>query len=173
MTHRRILYFTLFAVTQLLQAFLFNNLTLCVWFNPLIYIAFVALLPLEAPHGAVLLAGLASGLAADWFMGAAGINTVATVFAAFLRPFLLALLFDKENIREGGIPSSERLGRWGFLRYLAVFVLLHHFVFFVLEALSWAHFGQTLLRLAVSGAATVGFTWLTARLFTSKLTVRI
>ncbi len=173
MTHRKLIYFALFAVTQLLQAFLFNNLTLSVWFNPLVYIAFVALLPLETPHGLVLLGGLASGMAADWFMGAAGINTIATVFAAFLRPFLLALLFDKENIREGGIPSPERLGRWGFVRYLAVFVLLHHFVFFVLEALSWAHFGQTLLRLAVSGAATVGFTWLAARLFTSKLTVRI
>lgn len=173
MMHRRLLFFVLFAVTQLLQAFLFNNFTISVWFNPLIYIAFVALLPLETPHGWVLMAGLASGLTADWFMGAAGINTIATVLAAFLRPFLLALLFDKENIREGGIPSPERLGTWGFVRYLAVFVLLHHFVFFVLEALSWAHFGQTLLRLAVSGVATVGFTWLMARLFTSKLTVRI
>ena len=173
MTHRRILYFVLFAATQLLQAFLFNNLTLSVWFNPLIYVAFVALLPLETPHGLVLLGGLAAGFAADWFMGGAGINTIATVFAAFVRPFLLELLFEKENIREGGIPSSERLGRWGFLRYLAVFVLLHHFVFFALEALSWARFGQTLLRVAVSGTAAVALTWLAARLFTSKLTVRV
>lgn len=173
MMHRRLLFFVLFAATQLLQAYLFNNLTLGVWFNPLVYVAFVALLPLETPHGLVLLGGLASGWAADWFMGTAGINTIATVLVAFARPFLLALLFEKENIREGGIPSPERLGRWGFMRYLALVVFFHHFVFFVLEALSWAHLGQTLLRLSVSGTATVGFTWLAARLLTSKLTVRV
>ena len=79
----------------------------------------------------------------------------------------------KEGIREGGIPSSIRLGQGGFLRYLAAMVVVHHFLFFMLESLSWAQLFHTLVRLVVSGAVTVGFIWLLARLFTTKLTVRL
>lgn len=173
MMHRKLRLLLLFAATQLLQAFLFNNLTISTCFNPLVYVAFVALLPLELSRGGLLLCGLAAGVVADWFMGTAGLNTIVTVFVAFTRPFLLDMLFGKENIREGGVPSPERLGGKGFMRYVVLLVALHHLLFFALEALSWPLFGYTLLRLVVSGAATVGFTWLMARLFTSKLTVRI
>ena len=79
----------------------------------------------------------------------------------------------KEGIREGGIPSSIRLGQGGFLRYLAAMVVVHHFLFFMLESLSWAQLFHTLVRLVVSSAVTVGFIWLLARLFTTKLTVRL
>ena len=45
--------------------------------------------------------------------------------------------------------------------------------FFMLESLSWAQLFHTLVRLVVSSAVTVGFIWLLARLFTTKLTVRL
>lgn len=173
MMHRWFRYLLLFVVTQLLQAFLCNNLTLGVWFNPLVYIAFVVLLPLEIPAGALLLAGAAAGVAADWFMGTAGLNTLCAVPVAFVRPYLLPLLFEKENIREGGFPSPERLGGSGFLRYAVLLIGLHHLLFFMLESLSWSRMPQTLLRIAASGAGTLFFTWLLARLFASKTTVRI
>ena len=86
---------------------------------------------------------------------------------------LLQSVCGKEGIREGGIPSSIRLGQGGFLRYLAAMVVVHHFLFFMLESLSWAQLFHTLVRLVVSSAVTVGFIWLLARLFTTKLTVRL
>ena len=112
-------------------------------------------------------------VAMDWAMGAAGINTIATLPVAMLRRPLLQSVCGKEGIREGGIPSSIRLGQGGFLRYLAAMVVVHHFLFFMLESLSWAQLFHTLVRLVVSGAVTVGFIWLLARLFTTKLTVRL
>lgn len=163
----------LFAVTQLLQAFLFNNLTVGAWFNPLVYVLFVALLPLDEPRGVLLLNGLAAGVVADWFMGTAGLNTIVTVFVAFMRPLMLDMLFGKESIRDGGVPSPERFTEAGFLRYATLFVAVHHLLFFLLESLSWAQIGQTLARCIVSGVVTVGFAWIMARLFTSKLTVRV
>ncbi len=173
MMHRWSRYLLLFAVTQLLQAFLCNNLTLGAWFNPLFYIAFVVLLPFEMPAGALLLAGAAAGVVADWFMGTAGLNTLCTVPIAFVRPWLVPLLFEKEHARDGGLPSPERLGGAGFVRYAALLIGLHHLLFFVLESLSWAHLPQTLLRTTASALATLLFTWLMARLFTSKTTVRV
>jgi len=54
-----------------------------------------------------------------------------------------------------------------------VLVLLHHAVFFSLEALSWMHLVRTLVRIVVSGAVSVAFIWIIARIFTAKLPVRV
>lgn len=108
----------------------------------------------------------------DFMMGAAGLNTIATLLVAFVRPGLLRVLYRREDLRDGGIPSPERLGRGVFLDYLVILILLHHTVFFALESLSWVHALRTALRIVTSSAVTVFFTWAFARIFTSKLLAR-
>ena len=99
MMYRILTYSALFAATLLFQVFLFDNLSISIYFNPLVYVAFVALLPLDAKPVVVLLAGLASGVAMDFAMGAAGINTIATVLVAFLRPTILGMLYGRDDVR--------------------------------------------------------------------------
>ena len=166
--HRTLPYLALFAVVVLLQVFLFDNLSISIYLNPLVYVAFIALLPLDTPPIVLLLSGLATGVTMDLAMGAAGVNTIA-----FARPTLLGLLYPRDDIREGGIPSTGRLGNRVFLNYLIVLVLVHHAVFFSLEALSWAHIVRTIVRTVASGAVSVAFIWVIARIFTAKLPVRI
>ena len=113
------------------------------------------------------------GVTMDFAMGAAGINTIATLLIAFLRPTLIGMLYGRENAREGGVPSSARFGERIFVGYLVALTLIHHAVFFSLEALSWIHLPHTLLRIAVSSAVSVGFIWIIARIFTAKIPVRI
>ena len=161
--HRTLPYLALFAVVVLLQVFLFDNLSISIYLNPLVYVAFIVL----------LLSGLATGVTMDLAMGAAGVNTIATLLIAFARPTLLGLLYPRDDIREGGIPSTGRLGNRVFLNYLIVLVLVHHAVFFSLEALSWAHIVRTIVRTVASGAVSVAFIWVIARIFTAKLPVRI
>ena len=84
----------------------------------LIFVAFIALLPLDTPPVVLLLSGLATGVTMDLAMGAAGVNTIATLLIAFARPTLLGLLYPRDDIREGGIPSTGRLGNRVFLNYL-------------------------------------------------------
>ena len=156
--YRTLPYLALFAATVLLQVFLFDNLSISVYLNPLVYIAFIVLLPLDTPPVVLLGAGLALGVTMDGAMGAAGINT---------------LFCDRENLREGGVPSPERLGRRVFTDYLLLLTLLHHAVFFVLETLSWSHALHTLARIAVSSAVTALFVWIIARIFTVKFPVRV
>ena len=183
--HRTLPYLALFAVVVLLQVFLFDNLSISIYLNPLVYVAFIALLPLDTPPIVLLLSGLATGVTMDLAMGAAGVNTIATLLIAFARPTLLGLLYPRDDIREGGIPSTGRLGNRVFLNYLIVLVLVHHAVFFSLEALSWAHIVRTIcahesayivrtiVRTVASGAVSVAFIWVIARIFTAKLPVRI
>lgn len=175
--HKTLPYLALFAVVVLLQVFLFDNLSISIYLNPLVYVAFIALLPLDTPPVVLLLSGLATGVTMDLAMGAAGVNTIATLLIAFARPTLLGLLYSRDDIREGGIPSTGRLGNRVFLNYLIVLVLVHHAVFFSLEALSWAHIVRTIVRTVASGAVSVAFIWVIARIFTriftAKLPVRI
>ena len=164
--YRTVPYIVLFLILALLQIFLFDNLSISIYLCPLVYIGFIVLLPIDAPP-------VSMSVAMDWAMGAAGINTIATLPVAMLRRPLLQSVCGKEGIREGGIPSSIRLGQGGFLRYLAAMVVVHHFLFFMLESLSWAQLFHTLVRLVVSSADTVSFIWLLERLLTTKLTVRL
>lgn len=171
--YRTLPYLALFVVTVLLQIFLFDNLSVSVYLNPLIYVAFIVLLPLDTPPAVLLGAGLVTGVVMDASMGAAGINTVATLPIAFLRPAFMNLLCGRENVREGGIPSPERLGRRKFIDYLVLMILVHHTTFFLLEALSWSHLLQTSIRIVVSSLVTMAFVWVIVRIFTAKLPVRI
>ena len=171
--YRTLPYLGLFAAAALLQVFLFDNLTISIYLNPLVYIVFIALLPLDTPPAAVLGAGLALGVTMDFAMGAAGINTITTLLIAFLRPTLAGMICGRDNVREGGIPSSGRLGERVFINYVVVLTLLHHAVFFLLEALSWDHVLHTVVRIVVSSVVTVAFVWIAARIFTAQFSARV
>ena len=109
--HRTLPYISLFVVTVLLQVFLFDNLSISIYLNPLVYVAFVALLPLDTPPVVLLASGLAMGVTMDFAMGAAGVNTIATLLIAFVRPALLRTLYTRDDAREGGVPCAGRLGK--------------------------------------------------------------
>ncbi len=51
----------LFLTTALLQVFLFDNLSVSIYLDPLVYVAFVLLLPLDIRPVTLLGAGLAMG----------------------------------------------------------------------------------------------------------------
>lgn len=166
-------YILLFAVSVLFQVFLFDHLTVSIYLSPLVYIAFLALLPMETPPAAMLFLGLLTGLTMDWTTGGGGIHTAAALLSAFTRDAVLRLTCGKENVRDGGVPSARRLGRGPFLRYLVLFVAIHHAAFFLLESLSLAQLFHTALRWIASGTLTVGYVWLAARLFTSTNSSRV
>lgn len=171
--YRTLQYALLFLVAALLQIFLFNNLSLSVYLNPLVYVVFIALrrwrhTDPDASGGALRWGSRWTG---RWVP--AGVNTIATVFVAFVRIHLLNFVCGKENVHDGGVPSARRLGEKSFTVYLALTVVLHNAIFFYMEALSWSHALLTLLRLGVSAAVGVFFCWLIAQVFTSRLSPRI
>ena len=171
--YRTIPYIGLFAAVVLLQVFLFDNLSISIYLNPLVYVVFIALLPLDAQPVTLLGSGLLLGITMDCAMGAAGINTIATLPIAFFRPSLAEMICGRENVREGGIPSPDRLGSRKFFILLLVLTIIHHAVFFLLEALSWSLLPHTILRIAISSAISVAFGWIIARIFTAKISARV
>lgn len=152
----RILEYTYFFVLLiLLQVFLFGNLNLSVYVHPLIYVGFILLLPMEVLPVVVLLFGFGMGLMLDFMTGSGGLHTIALLFTSFLRPYYLTFIIGREEVKEGGLPLPNRLGLPKFLRYTSVAVLLHCFVFFTFESLSFRFYHLTLLRILLSSALTL------------------
>ena len=104
-------YIALFVVTILVQVFLLDNLSISIYFAPMIYLALLLLLPLDMPHIGLLAAGLVTGWMMDGTMGTDGLNVIATLPVAFLRPWIIGLFYTREDPREGGIPSAARFGK--------------------------------------------------------------
>jgi len=148
--HRSLQYTLLFVVLIVLQIFLFGRLDVSIYVNPLVYIAFIILLPMEIPGAALLLLGFLAGVTMDFFTGMAGVNTIATVFAAFCRPVALNYIVGKDEVKEGGIPNVNSVGLTKFMRYAGIIVFLHSAVYFILESLSWSYFHHVLIRIALS-----------------------
>ena len=156
--YRLLEYGILFFVMVILQVFLFSRIGISIYVNPLVYIAFLILLPMEIAGALLLVLGMVLGMTA-------GINTIATLFAAFCRPAVLTLLVGKDEVKEGGVPNVNRIGLKRFLRYAGVIVLLHGTVFFVLESLTWSFFYLTLLRIICSSVITLLLVYFCQKLF--------
>ena len=77
MMRRMLDYLLLFLVVVVLQVFLFDNLDTGLYLHPMIYMAFILLLPVETVPILVLLLGLATGVTVDLLTGAAGLNTLS------------------------------------------------------------------------------------------------
>ena len=58
--YRTFPYIVLFVLTLIVQVFLLDSLAISIYFAPMIYLAFLLLLPLDTAHVKLLLAGLAT-----------------------------------------------------------------------------------------------------------------
>lgn len=140
----------IFILLILLQVLLFNNIQFSGYVNPYVYILFILLLPIEIPAWLLLLLSFATGLIIDFFSGSPGMHTFATVFAGFVRPYVLRIISLSDGYESGPDPSMLVYGfRW-FLSYTLLIVLVHHTTLFYLEVFRFADFFRTLLRVLLS-----------------------
>jgi hypothetical protein len=152
-----------------LQLFVFDSVRVSIWFNPLAYIAFIVLLPVNMRTVAVLFLGFLTGAFMDFFEGTAGLHTAATLATAFVRRGIMTVILGRETVEEQvSMPSANTLGAGKFLRYAALAVALHCLVYFSLEALTWTNYDRVLVKTAVSGAFTLLAVWVVSMLFTVK-----
>ncbi|MDR0907263.1 MAG: rod shape-determining protein MreD [Rikenellaceae bacterium] len=161
-------YTVLFAVAIALQLFLFDSLNLGAYVHPLFYIVFIVLLPMNLRGFWLLVLGLLLGVTMDVATGSAGLHTIATLAVAYSRRFVLNIIIGREYVNEGGVPSPKSIGSDKFLRYAAIVVFLQCTIFFAFEAMNWHYFYLVALKIALSGALTLLFVWLTALLFTAR-----
>lgn len=152
--------------------FLFDNLSISIYLCPLVYIGFIVLLPIDAPPVAVLFWLCRCPLRWIGRWGQRG-----SIRSLRFRSLCCAGRFCSLSAVRRGFGRVVFLLRsgWGRADFCATWQRWSGtpLPVFMLESLSWAQLFHTLVRLVVSSAVTVGFIWLLARLFTTKLTVRL
>ena len=165
--------FILFTIVVLLvQIVLLNNLVLPTYLAPMVYIAIVAMMPIETAQWKMLCAGLLLGVLMDISMGTAGLNVLATLPVAYMRRFMLSLLCGLSSIsKEEGLPTMKRLGV-RFHRYIVVVVVLHSLIFYPFEWLSLSGIGFLVLRILCSTLISLLLIYLLLIIFSKQLSRR-
>lgn len=167
--HRYLTYAGVFIGLVLVQIFLIDNISLGIYFHPLIYIAFLIILPLDTKPVWVLLLSALLGLVMDSMTGMSGLNVIATTATGFMRSTLLGITSGHNTSTDDTIPSLYRLTEKNLAWFIALVILLHSSLYFLLEALSLHHIFHTMLRVILSGAGAGVFVWFFVKLFIEKI----
>ena len=121
---------------------------------PLLCPLLVITLPLGTARSEALLWGFGIGFVADIFAGTAGISSAAMTLIAFIQPPLLEVMVPRDSEEELH-PSFSPMGRWNYLQFIALLLLLHHTIFFALEGFSYFHIKDIAISMGVSYAASL------------------
>jgi hypothetical protein len=158
-----------FILLVVLQIFLIDNISLGIYFHPLIYVAFIIILPLDMrPVWVVLLSALL-GLTMDMATGMCGLNVIAATATGFARSAIIGFSSGLNTGIDDTIPAIYRLPQKNLMTYMVSMILLHSAIYFLVEALSMAHLFHTLLRIVVSDVVAVVIIWYIVKLFVEKI----
>ena len=150
MNNRLILNTLRFIGLLLLQVLVVDNVRLGYYIHPYVYVLYIFMLPFNVPNWQLLFAGFTMGLAVDLFNGTPGLNAAATVFMAFVRPFVINAMTRRKDINENDEPSLSNMGASRFLVYALILLLVHNIVLFTLEAFSFKLIGVVFLQTLLS-----------------------
>ena len=142
-------YSIMFISLILVQVLILNQVQFNGFVNPYVYILFILLLPLSTPRYLLLILAFLLGLMVDVFLNSLGVHAAASVFIAYIRPFIIRVISNREEDRSDYPGLMQNSFGW-FLSYASIMVFLHHLVLFYLEVFSFSHFFVTLGRTIIS-----------------------
>jgi rod shape-determining protein MreD len=143
-------YIIYFLVLVFVQVLILNNIQLGGYINPYIYILFILVLPFETPRWMLLVVGFLLGFTIDSFTNTLGMHSSASVFMAFLRPYVLKLISPREGYESETFPMVKYYGINWFIQYAAILVIAHHLFLFYIEVFRFSDFFLTFFRVILS-----------------------
>jgi len=143
-----------FVVLVLLQVLVLNHIHLFGYATPFLYIYLILKMNTDASRSGMLLWAFALGLTIDVFTNTPGMNAMATVFLAFVRPYIANAFLPRDAV-EGLEPSFRTLGFANFTKYVTLCVVIHHSLLLMVEYFTFVGIGQTLLRIACCSLLTI------------------
>jgi len=139
-----------FFTVLLIQVLLLDNIQMGGYLSPYFYVIFIILLPFETPKWLLLSLAFLLGLSVDLFNGTPGMHAAASVFMAFLRPFILKNFSPRDGYEAGTFPRVYFYGIEWFAKYAIILVLSHHLFLFFVETFRFSDIfftmGRTILN---------------------------
>jgi rod shape-determining protein MreD len=157
-----------FVLLVLLQVLVLNQVQFTGILNPYLYLYFILVLPVDFNPNMGLIVGFALGLTIDLFSQTLGMHTIATVFAAYCRPYALRYMAPRDGYESSRIPGIKQMGWLWFLTYAAIIILFHHFVLFFMESFKMSGLWFTLGKSIGSGILTLSLVIIVEMLFARR-----
>lgn len=143
-----------FVVLILVQTEVLNHVHIMGYATPLVFIYYILVLNSETPRKSLLFQAFLLGLCVDIFGNTPGMHAAASTFLAFFRPSLLQAQMSRETTDDYE-PGIQSMGFAPFLRYVASAVFAFMVVVRVIDAFSFFHWGELLLRIVTDTLVTV------------------
>lgn len=143
-----------FVGLMLLQVLILNNIHIAGYATPFLYIYLILKFESDISRNTVMLWAFCLALLIDVFSDTPGMNAVAAVTIAFLRPFFLRLFAPRDTL-DNIVPSIASMGFSPFFKFLIVSVFVHHSILLSIEYFSFVHWGALLLKIVASSSLTV------------------
>jgi hypothetical protein len=132
MTNTKLKYGIAFIFLVLIQVLIFNNNFFSGYINPVIYIFFIFIYPLDKEKMMFLIISFFLGLSVDVFSNSGGINAAATLFIAYVRLPVLHLILNKPEF-DYLLFNVKKLTLFQGLSYIFSLTFIHQFIVYALE----------------------------------------
>lgn len=143
-------------VLLLLQVAILDNIQLHSYVYINIYILAIYILPYRLRNATILLFGFFLGLFVDLANNTMGIHAAATTLLAYVRPKLLMLTSNREQIDD--IQGKQKITDLGwFFKYVLISTAIFNVALILCEAFSFHNLLITLLRILFSTLASTFF----------------
>ncbi|MBO7124978.1 MAG: hypothetical protein J6V74_03945 [Bacteroidales bacterium] len=148
-------YIIVFFILEVLQIFVFNNVSAIGQIAPYLYVGFILILPVTMSPTIVLLLAFLSGFMIDLSINTLGVHASATVMMAFARPTVLKLLAPRIGYESNNTPILKYFGLPWVLKYTSVCVTIHHIMLYFCFTLTFEDAGFMLIRMLINVFLTV------------------
>lgn len=139
-----------FIVLVLLQVLVFQRIDFnWEYVSILIYPLFILMLPLQTSRLLLIILGFVLGMTIDLFYQSPGVHASASVFTAYIRPFVLKILEPANGYPANAAPSKFHLGANWFFLYAGILLFTHSFFYFSVEVFTYVYFLEILLKTLV------------------------
>lgn len=133
----------------LIQLTIMDNIQLHSYIYINIYILAIYILPYKLKKTSILLIAFLLGLMVDLANNTMGIHAAATTFIAYIRPKLLQLTSNREQIAD--IHGAQKISNFSwFFKYTLISTLTFNIVLVMAESFTFANFHITVLRILCS-----------------------
>ncbi len=120
----------------LIQAFVFSKMALFGFISPMIYLLILYIYPTHKNRSLWITWGFLFGLSLDILLDTLALHAIVLVFMAYIRPKMMRIMFglnfEQKSFRIQQAPVAQRYS------FIAAIIILHHLVYFSLEAFSWS-----------------------------------
>jgi hypothetical protein len=141
-------------IVTFVQVFTANSISFYGLFNPKIYPVFLLLLPRNIKPVFYMLIGFFYGAIIDVFCNTYGFGIASSVFITFIRPYALALIYNKSPEEESEISVKIQGENLVFL-YLFIGLILFHLFYFFVELGEIANIFYILLKTLLSSSLAI------------------